>query len=315
MAGPTLMNRLGGAICWVVAAASLVTGGGCTFGAEVEGQGEVAPTGQAVGTGKTDGTNSYNYAGALQFPGQTAPFCSGVLITPVWVATANHCITGSESGVSACLGTRHSIDRAGRRNQRAAPRHVRLQPDGGRHGAVHPSESESKVRHRAPPCREDEQRSRLVSRLRARGRPCAAEAGGSCASDHRGAETPSRDLGYAGVPRIGRRVLRVARGLRQQDALAHWHGRQPGTQLCLRGRVQVRGSPLQEHLARSTLGALQFCVVHRWSGWRQRRSALPGVDGATVRSTCDARGVLRRGLAVWLHPDCVARGRIQRGCA
>lgn len=98
------MNRLGGAICWVVAAASLVTGGGCTFGAEVEGQGEVAPTGQAVGTGKTDGTNSYNYAGALQFPGQTAPFCSGVLITPVWVATANHCITGSESGVSACLG-------------------------------------------------------------------------------------------------------------------------------------------------------------------------------------------------------------------
>ncbi|MCK6538156.1 MAG: hypothetical protein L6Q84_34715, partial [Polyangiaceae bacterium] len=75
-------------------------GGGCTFGSEVEGTGAVAPAGQAVGTGTTDTSNSYNFVD----PGQTAPYCTGVLLTPVWVALANHCITGSDSGILACAG-------------------------------------------------------------------------------------------------------------------------------------------------------------------------------------------------------------------
>ncbi|MCC6900537.1 MAG: thrombospondin type 3 repeat-containing protein, partial [Polyangiaceae bacterium] len=103
MAGSRITS-FAGLMCLVFACGTIVAGGGCTFGSDVDGTGAVAPAGQAVGTGTTDTSNSYNFVGAIQSPGQTAPYCTGVLLTPVWVALANHCITGSDEGAFACLG-------------------------------------------------------------------------------------------------------------------------------------------------------------------------------------------------------------------
>src|SRR5262249_46545744 len=51
----------------------------------------------AVGNGTTDVAGQYPYVVHLSFAGGS---CSGVLVTPTWILTANHCVTGDNS----CVG-------------------------------------------------------------------------------------------------------------------------------------------------------------------------------------------------------------------
>ncbi len=87
----------------MIVACLLVTGAFSCTQRVSEPRESAATTSQAVGAGTNDQENKYTFAVGLTRPGDTHVFCSGVLITPVWVVTANHCITG-ESGDKCAYG-------------------------------------------------------------------------------------------------------------------------------------------------------------------------------------------------------------------
>jgi hypothetical protein len=66
------------------------------------GTGETGTARQAIADGVRDEANLRSFVGALDIEGR-GKSCSAVLITPLWVATANHCISGTIDN-SNCFG-------------------------------------------------------------------------------------------------------------------------------------------------------------------------------------------------------------------
>ena len=64
----------------------------CGGGDGREPEQRLGSTSSAVAGGTLDTTDLFPYV--VKFTGPEGGFCSGILITPNWIATANHCITG-----------------------------------------------------------------------------------------------------------------------------------------------------------------------------------------------------------------------------